>query len=28
LLLWSLGLYDVGMGHWRHWYNYFIESFA
>jgi len=24
LLLWSLGLYYVGMGHWRHWYNYFI----
>jgi uncharacterized protein len=24
LLLWSLGLYDVGIGHWRHWYNYFL----
>jgi membrane protease YdiL (CAAX protease family) len=24
LLLWSLGLYDVGLGHWQNWFYYFV----
>jgi membrane protease YdiL (CAAX protease family) len=24
LLLWLLGLYDVGLGHWRNWFYYFV----
>ena len=24
LLLWVLGLYQVGWGHWRHWFFYFV----
>ena len=23
-LLWALGLYQVHLGHWKHWYNFFL----